>query len=162
MISSVYSDNSFISIIIGLVIAAYTIVVWWILLEKSGDEGWKLFVPIYGSYCKCKSVDSIPLFWGGLAFAIADKIITELIQEHAYFGSVGIAYAILAIEVIVSLYLHVRFSMNTAKAFNKSGGFTAGLIFLPHIFLSILAFGKSKHKNQIENAEEEANFQEQI
>ena len=52
--------------------------------------------------------------------------------------------------------------MNLTKVFNKSGGFTAGLIFLPHIFLGILAFGKSKHKNQMENAEEEANFQDQI
>ena len=40
------------STIIKLVIAAYMIVVWWILLDKSGDEGWKLFIPIFDEHGK--------------------------------------------------------------------------------------------------------------
>ena len=40
------------STIIKLVIAAYMIVVWWILLDKSGDEGWKMFIPIFDEHGK--------------------------------------------------------------------------------------------------------------
>lgn len=148
---------STISRIIDLVNLVYINVVWWFILKKSGEKGWKTLIPIYGVYCRCKSIDSLPLFWGGIALVIVHIILSWAIRRDPYPGNRALSF----IELIIILYLHVRFSMNTAKAFNKSGGFTAGLIFLPHIFLGILAFGKSKHKNQIEDAEE-ANFQDQI
>ena len=152
---------SSVSRIISLLICAYMTVVWWFILKKAGDKGWKALIPIYGNYCECKAVDSIPLFWAGFVFVIIDRIIRRSILTDAYGVSIGAYRGLSLLDLVIALYLFVRFSMNTAKAFNKSGGFTAGLIFLPYIFLGILAFGQAKHKNQIENAEE-ANFQDQV
>ena len=156
--------SSTVSKIIDLVNLVYMSVFWWFILEKSGEKGWKALIPIYGNYCKFKSIDNISLFWGYIIYVILNIIIYWSIQVDSSNGiiNLGTYEGRSLINLIFDLYFNIRISMNLTKVFNKSGGFTAGLIFLPHIFLGILAFGKSKHKNQMENAEEEANFQEQI
>ncbi|MDR7813848.1 DUF5684 domain-containing protein [Lacrimispora sp.] len=47
---------------------------------------------------------------------------------------------------LASLALHVVYSIKLAKAFEKSGGFTVGLVLLPPIFIPILGLGSSKYK----------------
>ena len=149
--------------IIDLVNLVYMSVFWWFILKKSGEKGWKALIPIYGNYYKFKSIDNIPLFWGYIIYVILNIIIYWSIRVDSSNGiiNLGTYEGRSLINLIFDLYFHIRISMNLTKVFNKSGGFTAGLIFLPHIFLGILAFGKAKHKNQVKNAEE-ANFQDQI
>ena len=56
----------------------------------------------------------------------------------------GILFLLLLIplvNVVISIILMVKL----AKAFGKSGGFAAGLIFLPLIFLPILGFGSAEY-----------------
>ena len=150
--------------VIDLINLVYMSVFWWFILKKSGEKGWKALIPIYGNYYKFKSIDNVSLFWGYIIYVILNIIIYWSIQVDSSNGiiNLGTYEGRSLINLIFDLYFHIRISMNLTKVFNKSGGFTAGLIFLPHIFLGILAFGKSKHKNQVENAEEEANFQDQI
>lgn len=149
--------------VIDLINLVYMSVFWWFILKKSGEKGWKALIPIYGNYYKFKSIDNIPLFWGYIIYVILNIIIYWSIRVDSSNGiiNLGTYEGRSLINLIFDLYFNIRISMNLTKVFNKSGGFTAGLIFLPHIFLGILAFGKSKHKNQVENAEE-ANFQDQV
>lgn len=150
--------------VIDLINLVYMSVFWWFILKKSGEKGWKALIPIYGNYYKFKSIDNIPLFWGYIIYVILNIIIYWSIRVDSSNGiiNLGTYEGRSLINLIFDLYFNIRISMNLTKVFNKSGGFTAGLIFLPHIFLGILAFGKSKHKNQMENAEEEANIQDQV
>ena len=56
----------------------------------------------------------------------------------------GMRFLLLLIPIynILSIQTQVRL----AKAFGKSGGFAAGLIFLPYIFIPLLAFGKETYQ----------------
>ncbi len=57
----------------------------------------------------------------------------------------GIMLIIISILLIALLVLSIMFSYHLAKSFGHGAGYTVGLIFLPTIFLLILAFGKSKY-----------------
>ena len=40
----------------------------------------------------------------------------------------------------------IQTQIRLAKAFGKGGGFAAGLIFLPYVFMPLLAFGKGTYQ----------------
>lgn len=47
---------------------------------------------------------------------------------------------------IYNIILSIQTQVRLAKAFGKSGGFAAGLVFLPYIFIPLLAFGKETYQ----------------
>jgi hypothetical protein len=85
----------------------------WKILEKAGEHGWAGLIPFYGTY----------LFY---------KISTGK-------GWLIVFQIIPMINIIFTCYMLVRLS----RAFRQSTGFAFGLIFLPLIFLMVLAFDKS-------------------
>ena len=101
--------------IISLAIAVFAIVCMWKIFAKAGKPGWAAIVPFYNLYVEFE------ITWGnGIMFLLM---------------LIPIANAIIALITMVKL----------AKAFGKSGGFAAGLIFLPIIFLPMLAFGSAQY-----------------
>ena len=47
---------------------------------------------------------------------------------------------------IYNIILGIQTQVRLARVFGKSGGFAAGLIFLPYIFIPLLAFGKETYQ----------------
>ena len=47
---------------------------------------------------------------------------------------------------IYNIILGIQTQVRLARAFGKSGGFAAGLVFLPYIFIPLLAFGKETYQ----------------
>ena len=47
---------------------------------------------------------------------------------------------------IYNIILAIQTQIRLAKAFGKGGGFAAGLIFLPYVFIPLLAFGKETYQ----------------
>lgn len=93
-----------------LLVAAFIIVCLWKIFTKAHEEGWAAIVPFYRFYVLFK------ITWGkGWNFLLM---------------LIPIANAIIGIITMVKL----------AKAFGKGGGFACGLIFLPIVFLPIMAF----------------------
>lgn len=113
---------------------------------KSGDKGWKVLIPLYGEYCMYKAVDSAGLFWATLVLSVLGFFLGRMIGLAASGSAVLVIYAL--VVIIAALTIAIKFSINTAHAFGKSGGFTAGLFFLQPIFIGILAFGSARHWNQ--------------
>lgn len=90
-------------------------VCYWILFTKAGEKGWKCLIPIYNAYVGFK-------IWLGI-------------------GWIFLLMLIPFVNVVVFVVLELKIAL----AYNKSSLFGVGLIFLPLIFYSILAFGKSKY-----------------
>lgn len=101
--------------IIALVLAALIIVSLWRLFVKAGKPGWAAIVPFYNLF---------------VLFEIT-------------FGK-GIKFLLLLIP-IYNIVVAIQMCIRLAKAFGKTGGYAAGLIFLPFVFMPMLAFGDSTY-----------------
>ena len=88
-----------------------------VMFKKAGKEGWAALIPIYNLVVlfQISGIDPKKLLWFLLPF-------------------IG--------QIIVFVYLIMAY-INLAKAFGKSSGFAAGLIFLNVVFMGILAFDDS-------------------
>lgn len=105
----------FIPALIGLVIAVFMIVALWKIFTKAGKPGWACLVPIYNIIVMMQIVGK-PAWW----------IILFLIP---------------IVNLIISIIVYIEM----AKVFGKSTGFGIGILFLPFIFLPILAFGDAQY-----------------
>ena len=103
------------TVIIEVAIAILMIVAMWKLFKKAGRPGWASIIPFYNYYVE---------------FEIA--------------GMNGWFFLLLLIP-IVDIVLAIILTVKLAKAFGRSAGFAVGMIFLPFVFVPILAFGKSKY-----------------
>ncbi len=103
------------TLVIGLLVAVVAIVAMWKIYTKAGKPGWASIVPLYNLYV--------------------------LFEVAGYNGWMFLLMCIPFVNFIMMILLYVKL----AKAFGKSGGFAVGLIFLPFIFLLILAFGSAQY-----------------
>jgi len=98
-------------IITSLIVEAFLVITSWFIFEKAGEEGWAAIIPFYNTYILFK------ITWGnGWLFLLL---------------LIPIARVVIWIMTLVKL----------ARSFGMGGGFACGLIFLPVIFLPLLAFG---------------------
>lgn len=102
-------------IVVALVFAGFLIASMWKLFTKAGYPGWYAIIPILNTLTLIK-IAGRPDWW----------IVLCLIPCVSFV-------------VIAIVYLDL------AKAFGKSAGFGVGMLFLPFIFLPILAFGDSTY-----------------
>lgn len=111
------SGGMIVYMIIMLAVAVFSIVAMWKVFKKAGKEGWAVLIPIYNLVVlfQISGIDPKKLLWFLLPF-------------------IG--------QIIVFVYLIMAY-INLAKAFGKSSGFAAGLIFLNVVFMGILAFDDS-------------------
>ena len=111
------SGGMIVYMIIMLAVAVFSIVSMWKVFKKAGKEGWAALIPIYNLVVlfQISGIDPKKLLWFLLPF-------------------IG--------QIIVFVYLIMAY-IKLAKAFGKSSGFAAGLIFLNVIFMGILAFDDS-------------------
>lgn len=101
--------------IIGLVVAIFMIVAMWKVFVKAGRPGWAVLIPIYNTYVFLK-IAGKPGWW-------------------------LIWFFIPLVNFIVGIIATVAFAQN----FGKGAGFAIGVIFLPIIFIPILAFGEAQY-----------------
>lgn len=102
--------------IISLALCVFVLVCMWIVFRKAGKPSWAAIVPFYNLYVL------FDITWGS-----------------------GMRFLLLLIP-IYNIILSIQTQVRLAKAFGKSGGFAAGLIFLPYIFIPLLAFGKETYQ----------------
>lgn len=87
----------------------------WKIFTKAGQPGWAAIVPIY-NYIVMLDVVKKPTWW-----------------------------IVLLIVPIANWIVGIMVMHNLAKVFGQGMGFTLGLIFLPFIFLPLLAFGNFQY-----------------
>lgn len=90
-------------------------VCYWKIFVKAGHPGWASLVPFYNIYIWFKIVNK-PLWW-----------------------------ILLLIIPIVNIIFAIKMVHALSTSFGKGVGFTIGLLFLPYVFMAILAFGDAKY-----------------
>ena len=134
--------NTLFSIFIGLyifeaIVRIIMIIVWWKIYKKAGQHGWESIIPLYNDIVLYDMVGINPL-WAIGTFIIS--ILVEAFEESKYeYATLLLAIALL----IFTGYVYIRL----AQAFGHSKAFGIGILFLPIIFLPIIAFGKSSTYN---------------
>ena len=98
-----------------LVIAVVMLISMWKIYSKAGQPGWAVLVPIYNMIVLLNIVRK-PVWW----------ILLMLIPFVSFI-------------IVILIYLEL------AKVYGKSTGFGLGIIFLPIIFLPMLAFGDAQY-----------------
>lgn len=88
----------------------------WRTFEKGGKPGWACLVPIYNLICMIE-IGKSPTWWIILMFV----------------PFINIVFAVLLLNALV-------------KSFDKDGGWTVGIIFLPFIFYPMLAWGDAHYQ----------------
>lgn len=123
--------------VLALVWYILTVVAYWKIFTKAGEEGWKSIIPIYNSYVQYRITWDVKFFWISIGLGIAGTVlgffgdIMAMLGNLCLFGSwvIGIA----------GLY-------KLAKAYGYGVGFTVGLVLLNPIFLLILGLGNSEYQ----------------
>jgi hypothetical protein len=86
------------------------------IFTKAGKPGWAAIVPIYNAIILAEVIGK-PMWWG----------------------------LVMALCPCVSFIFWILASLELAKCFGKTGGFAAGLILVPYVFLPILGFNKDRY-----------------
>ena len=92
-----------------------TLVAFWFIFSKFGEPGWKAVIPFYNTYIWYKYT------WGN-----------------------GWYFLFLFVP-IANIVFYILTMIKTAKAFGHTDGFAVGLIFLPPVFLLILALNEDRY-----------------
>lgn len=121
-----YSDYDVISALVGLtglaviwvialLLMALMIVAMWILFKKAGKPGWAAVVPFYDQYTLYE------ITWGN-----GWRFLMLLLPIY---------------NIVLAILTYIRL----AKAFGKDEGYAVGLVFLPQVFVPMLAFGSAAY-----------------
>lgn len=101
--------------IIVFALVVFLIIAQWKMYEKAGQPGWACIIPIYNTLVLLKIVKKE--WWWIFLFMIP------------------------FVNIVIAIIVYVEL----AKVFGKPGSFALGLIFLPFVFIPVLAFGEAKY-----------------
>ncbi|MGM9832242.1 MAG: DUF5684 domain-containing protein [Candidatus Limisoma sp.] len=100
-------------VILAIAIAVFCIVAEWKLYSKANQPGWAIFIPIYNILALLKIAKMS--WWNILLLLIP------------------------VVNIVIAFMIYI----NVAKNYGKDAGFGVGMIFLPIIFIPIIAFGSA-------------------
>lgn len=115
--------------IIIIALSVFMLVALFKVYKKAGEEGWKCLIPFYNTYTQCKFIGINPNWvWIMLGLSVLSAV-----------PLVGL------VSFVASIYFSILQSVSLARSFGKSDAFAAGLIFLPVVFIPMLAFGDAEY-----------------
>lgn len=121
----------FIFAFIALAVAILMIIANIFIFRKMGLPGWYSIIPFWNVYNQISKTWLVtPWFWFYLGLFVAPWFLDGFL---------------LSVVSILALALGVAMNLKLAAAFGKGVGYCLGLIFLPVIFLPMLAFGQATY-----------------
>ncbi|WP_243129375.1 DUF5684 domain-containing protein [Eubacterium maltosivorans] len=109
----------------------------WKMFEKTGEPGWKSFIPFYNEYTVYKFSWNTMLFWVNLICVVLSRWLGG--------SDMGILTLIAGVMSLVSVVLYIGISYKLAQSFGQGVGFTIGLMILRPVFILILGFGSADY-----------------
>lgn len=129
-----------------ILISVILIVANWRIYEKAGEHGWWSLIPVLGGHVAYKIAWHPFFFWLNSACLLGVEVLNYMQLD----GGVSMPY--IAVTTVVlwigSLVLSIVYNVRLSKVFGHGIGFAVGLIFLPIIFIPILAFGRSEYEGK--------------
>ena len=111
------------------------------ILEKMGKRRLMGVIPVLGEYEMSQDLfRKMRSFWRPMVVIAAMLITVKIIGSHNAYGAIMILVAIIVYGVF-----HIRLYWRLSKQFGKGFLFRLGLIFIPTLFLPVLAFGRSRY-----------------
>lgn len=165
-----------------MLLSIYSIILNWFLFEKCGEQGWKSLIPFYNTFTFFKVAKAKG--WG-IASIIAQAflIVSLIVYYITIFGSmIAVAAAessgseagtAAALASIFTMSLGTLFLVFVAiavgafrmvgayklgKQFNLDTGFLVGMVLLPIVFESIVAFSAEYKYGGLENSNTAATY----
>lgn len=121
----------FIFAFIALAVAILMIIANIFIFRKMGLPGWYSIIPFWNVYNQISKTWLVtPWFWFYLGLFVAPWFLDGFL---------------LSVVSILAFALGVAMNLKLATAFGKGVGYCLGLIFLPVIFLPMLAFGQATY-----------------
>ena len=108
------------------------------MFQKTGEAGWKAFIPYYRTYICFKFAWEPKKFWVYFVGAVLVQVLGSM-EGNIIASLIGLVGGIAAIVYGFKLDLRV------AKSFGKSTIWGLMLFFIPFIASLILGFGKSEY-----------------
>ncbi len=160
LVSSLMTGVKGLSTAFSLVLSIFILICFWKLFTKAGEKGWKTLIPIYNTlteYKLCWKTKKgwqwlLETFFGVFLIYIGAFMMIFSLDEvgaltNPTLSLVGLILIVLAIVLLVLAVINsIKLNVRLAKAYGQESAFAVGLIFLPVIFLAILAFGKSEYE----------------
>lgn len=103
--------------IFASILSIIMIISYWKIFSKKGKPGWAILVPIY-------------------------NVIVQI-----QVANLSMIYFLLLLIPFVNIYAIIKINISMAKSFGKSIGYGIGMIFLPIIFIPLLAFSDTKEES---------------
>lgn len=111
----------FIVWLLMMALAIFVLVAQWHLYKKANRPGWAAIVPVYNVY-----------------------VLTDIVWGNGWL------FFLLLIPV-GNLVFGIWTCVKLARVFGKSGGYGIGIVFLPFVFIPMLAFGKAQYEGPSES-----------
>lgn len=132
--ASLAAFGAFVFILV-IAIGILLIVANWKIFTKAGQPGWATLIPFYNVYVMSQ------IAFGSAVYFIA-LIIAWVVS---FIGNISGIDFISSLASLAQLVLYIIYCAKISKAFQKSVGFTVGLVILPVIFFPILGFDSSRY-----------------
>ncbi len=131
-------NNYFAGGIYGIYLVIATLVVFYHIslakvYEKAGIEGWKAYIPFYNVIPFIK-ISRRPKWWLYI-YILSVLLIISIIFLHFWW-----LYTFLLIPLIFGILISIDF----AKAFDQQALFGLGILFMPFVFIPILAYSDAQ------------------
>ncbi|WP_088654183.1 DUF5684 domain-containing protein [Geofilum rhodophaeum] len=111
-------DNLFLYSMLSMLLTLVSIATFWQIFEKAGQAGWKSLIPVYNILVFLQIINK-PWWW-----------------------------IFLFMLPLINLIFGIWATNLLSKRFGLSAWFTLGILFLPFLFLPVLAFGKARYQKQ--------------
>lgn len=138
MDSSLYASlaafGAFVFVLV-IAIGILLIVANWKIFTKAGQPGWATLIPFYNVYVMSQ------IAFGNAIYFIALIVVWVV----SFIGNISGIDFISSLASLAQLVLYIIYCAKISKAFQKSIGFTVGLVVLPVIFFPILGFDSSRY-----------------
>ena len=109
----------------------------WKVFTKSGEAGWKAFIPFYSKYVRFN------LYWDKKFFWL--YLIAYIVTTTVGAGASGLMGLVVAAVGIAGVVVTFKMEMNCARCFGKGTGMGILLVFMPWLANIILGFGKAEY-----------------
>ena len=116
-----------------------TVIGYWGVFCEAGEKGWKVLIPFYNEYLLFKIAwkPSVCLIkWLCLCLY---EVVSVTLKAGVLLEMLQLILPSIAFVLTVMLYHRL------SKAFRHGFGYTAGILFLPFIFVLLLGVGRSRY-----------------
>ena len=136
---------SFVMAAIMIIIAMMNILALWKIFKKANKPGWFSIIPFYNIFTLFEIIGMSP-WWLLILFSI--YFFRPFL--FTFFYTLNLIPILLVssslLILIIVWYIMICMCINLCRCFSKDDAFLIGLVFMPYIFLMILAFGEDTYK----------------